>query len=149
MRWFTREWLHADEGDGIGVAYTAHLAAIAPRLHSGAQSLPDIDLHDGQVRRYSLEDGVFAMTVLIGDLEVGYEWLSLRYEGAELIGLPRDGIRRLRLRARRTELLYDEIDLAPGDLFEHRILLWPRRELCIRFSSVAIERRPADDTARR
>ena len=129
--------------------YTAHLASIAPQLRNGAELLPAINLHDGQVHRYSFANGVYTMTVLIGDLEVGYEWLSLRYEEAELVGLPRDGIRRLRLRALRTEFLYDEIDLAPGGRFEHRILLWPRRELCIRFSSVAIERRPADDTARR
>jgi hypothetical protein len=42
------------------------------------------------------------------------------------------------VRAPKTEILYDEVDLAGDGKFEHRMLLWPREEMAIRFRGFSL-----------
>jgi len=126
----------------------AHYCGLMEQPTDGASELGELNLHDGQVKRYSYVGGLFSMTVLVGDMQRGYDWAQLTYRGAELVELPRDGIRRLRLRAVRTEIL-ESVVTSRQQGFEHRISLWPSRELVIRFDSVDVALSPACDTARR
>lgn len=154
MRWFTREWatsvLDNDESERRAADYQQHVEAIRPHLQGGAEQLSYLDLHDAQVRSCDLTDhDALRLHVLVGDLQRGYEWVSLRYDEAQLVGATIDDIRGWRITEPGVELLYDEIDVADNGRYEHRILVWPDGEFGIRFKSLRLTRDPAPPSDRR
>ncbi|MEZ2391157.1 hypothetical protein AB6813_16745 [bacterium RCC_150] len=54
-------------------------------LHSGAEKLIDVSVHDGVVDLLGQVDrDVVEFRALIGDSQVGYEWFYASYFGASL-----------------------------------------------------------------
>ncbi|MCP3099862.1 hypothetical protein LZ198_13385 [Myxococcus sp. K15C18031901] len=155
MKWLTRAWhggdLTEEEDAQVNAAYSRHLAEIAPRLRDGAEVLVSaVNLHDGQVQGWQgPSEGVFELRALIGDLQVGYEFITLRYRDADLIGVPPHDFSALGLTHPGAGLLYAEVDIAEDGRFEHRVLCWPDSEFGVRFRSVEVTRRPASPEDRR
>lgn len=153
MRWFTRSWHEgelSDEDHERAVAdYQAHLAALSDDTSVGAAELIGLNLHDAQVQDWALRDGVFSWTVLIGDLQRGYEFAEMTYSDAELIGTTADDLRSSQLDQRAFELVSDELDDAPGARYEHRFFFWKGPEFGVRFSRARVQRSPAPSDARR
>jgi len=105
------------------------------------------NLHDAQVRDWQLgANGDFALSMLVGDLEGGYECLTLTYLGSDLIDVTRDG---LAATDPGVELIQDEVDVLADGRYEHRILAWPAGEFGVRFRSLRVRREMASSSDRR
>lgn len=155
MRWFDHDFitggLSDEEWQVRQDGYAAHLARIRPSLTHGAELLLDpMSLHDGQVAEWSYEATVsLTVRVLVGDLQRGYEWVTLRYSGAELTGATEAELHRWWPADQlATEIVEEELDVV-GDRFEHRMLLWPHGEVAIQFRSLELERMAATPRDRR
>jgi hypothetical protein len=149
VKWFTREWasgqLSDEEWERRRQEYSDHLNAIGHQLANGAEELiASLNLHDAQILSDSAAGTSFYLRVVAGDLQRGYERISLLYENA-LVN------RRISTSSGDTasEIVEDEVDLGPGDLFEHRLLLAPDGELAIQFQRLLVEREPASASERR
>ena len=94
-------------------------------------------------------NGDFALSMLVGDLERGYEWLTLTYLGADFIDVTRDGLAALGLTDAGVELIQDEVDVLADGRYEHRILAWPDGEFGVRFRSLRVRRETASSSDRR
>lgn len=132
-------------------AYRRHCADVRPRLSGGAERLLDgINLHDAQIHSFERgRDGNLAMRALIGDLQVGYEFIELTFMDAEVrLQAGHDG-EELSLTARGVEIHYDEIDVQADGRFVHRVLLWPDGEYEVTFTALAEHRVPAEASDRR
>jgi|tagenome__1003787_1003787.scaffolds.fasta_scaffold19850960_1 hypothetical protein len=153
MKWFTREWadcaLDDDELERRRVDYQRHLESIGADLDGGAEQLLSVYLHDAQVRVCNLdEDATLRLRALTGDLQRGYEWLSLQYHRAGIVGATIEDLSG-RITEHGTELLYDEVDVCNDGRYEHRILMWPDGEFGVRFASLTVTREPALPSDRR
>jgi hypothetical protein len=89
MRWLTRETftgeLSDEEEEERARQWLEARQSIRSLLHSGAEQLIDIDVHDGVIDSLrQVETDVVELRALIGDNQVGYEWLHARYVGATL-----------------------------------------------------------------
>ena len=155
MNWLTREWasgaLEDDEWRERWEQYVAHNREVLPRLSNGAERLlRDINLHDAQIRFFEQRPAnVLAIGALIGDLQVGYESIELRFVESRIRLEPGSTLDSLKLLDSRTQILYDEVDIEADGLFVHRVLLSPRGEYEVVFSSLTEHREPADRSARR
>jgi hypothetical protein len=153
MRWFTAESRYTDdeaEWDKRVAEYERHLEDLAPHLSNGAEQLRTINVHDGQVQRWDYEAGErLRLVLLIGDLQRGYENLTLEYMDADAIGSGDADLAMRTLSEPGVEVLYDEIDRAGDWRDEHRLLFSPNGELTIRFSSLRMSRDPAAADQRR
>ena len=150
MKWFTREWasggLTDEEWESRRQDYASHLDAIGPQLRNGAEELiASVNLHDAQILSANTGGATFHLRVIAGDLQRGYERLSLTYDDVVSEGLVVDS----ETHADVSEIVHDEVDLSPDSRFEHRLLLWPEGELCIRFRTLQVQRQPASPADRR
>jgi hypothetical protein len=90
MQWLTREWasgaLDDSEWDSRWRDYQSHRTAVLPRLHDGAERLiQGVNLHDGQIQSFEYRPGgALVLRALVGDLQVGYEFVELSFVDAEL-----------------------------------------------------------------
>ncbi len=138
MRWLTRETftggLSDEEDDERGRRWWEARQSIRPLLHSGAERLIDVNVHDGIIDSLSqVEPDLVELRVLIGDLQVGYEWLHARYEGATLNVLePGFG-----QAGTAFEMLRDELAIQDGS-FVHSVITWPHGEFDIVFTAVEL-----------
>lgn len=153
MRWFDRPYatgeLDEDEWAARPAQYAAHLDSISSQLDRGAEVLVGLDLHDGQVAEWEYVEGVtFIVRLLTGDLQVGYTWLTLGYQGASLIGVTTSELNRW-LGADATEIIEHEVAVDGSGSFEHRMLLWPEGEFGVRFDTLETSRVDAPASARR
>ena len=154
MKWFTREWasggLIDSEWEERNRRYASHLESVRADLLDGSDALvTDVNLHDAQVQSWSFEpDGSFLLTVLIGDLQVGYETVTLRYEAATTHPSANE-LSELHLGSKGTEIRYDEVDITPNGNYQHSILIHPAGELDISFKSIEVRRAPATAVDRR
>lgn len=155
MKWLTREWasggLDDEEWDERWENYLAHNDEVLPRLGSGAERLvQDINLHDAQIHAFEHRaDNVLVVRALIGDLQVGYEFIELAFLDSHLRLEPGSTLESLRLLEDETEIAYDEVDVEANGRFVHRVLLWPRGEYEVVFASLSERREPAPPSARR
>lgn len=142
MKWFTRTWHDGGLGDAEFEAavpsYKAHVDAIRPSLSIDVQGLLDLNLHDGQVQEWSLDDHRFSWRLLVGDLQRGYSYVTLTYADADLVGATVDDLQNWAL-TRRGELVSDELDRTSDGRNEHRFLFWPEGEFGLQFSSATTE----------
>lgn len=155
MRWFDRDYVNGvlsdDEWQERQESFGAHVTRIRPRLTGGAeQLLESVSLHDGQVAEWCYEPGIaLTVRVLVGDLQQGYEWLTLSYTNANLSGMTEADLNRWwPVDALATEIIEEEVDII-DDLFEHRMLLWPEGEVGVRFRTLTVERVGATPDDRR
>ena len=91
-------------------------------------------LHDGQIQGWELVQGVLNTEMIVGDTQAGYSCLALTYTSAEVTP---GGLLESELTGD-VEVLYDEITLTPNGRWEHRLLLWPYREVTIAFAEVRL-----------
>lgn len=155
MKWFTREYvtggLDDDEWERRRLDYARHLTLIQAKLADGAEELvASVNVHDGQVQEWSFEpDGAFRLRLLAGDLQRGYEMLTLLYHGAELVDATTADLDAWRLDQAGVELVEDEVDVRSGGGYEHRLLVWPEGAFGIRFHALQVTRQPARPEERR
>jgi hypothetical protein len=152
VKWLSRDWhqgrLSDAQSEEVEREYSEHVAALRPRLSDGAAELLDLSLHDGQVQTYNRSADSFEWRILVGDLQRGYEIVTLRYDDAEVVG-GQSGLDNLNLPDREIELLYDELEVLPDSRLVHRVLVWPEGEVWVRFSQVHVDREGAKPDARR
>lgn len=152
MKWFSHAWregrMSDAQADEVLADYQEHVEALRPLLPPDVAVLLGVHIHDGQVQSYAVEDGRFVWQVLIGDLQRGYEFVTVTYDDAEVVGGVAD-LDALNLLTPRTELLYDELELLTDGRAMHRVLVWPEGEVWVRFRSVRVERSSATPEARR
>ena len=160
MRYFTRHWynrvqahffadapLPDEESEGPSTAYRAHLAELGQRLPADLLFLAThLSLHDGLFKEVAHHPaaGQLALRLRCGDDPSGYFDLTLVYRGATLVTEPEielDGL----VDNTAYEVLYDEIDIDDGGLYEHRMHLWPEGEVAVRFSGFTYARMPVPD----
>ena len=138
MRWLTRETftgeLSDEEEEERGRQWWEARQSTRSLLHSGAEHLIDINVHDGVIDALQqVETDVVELRALIGDNQVGYEWLHARYAGATLtIVEPGFGVT-----GTTVEMLRDELAVQAGS-FVHSVITWPRGEFDIAFTSVDV-----------
>jgi hypothetical protein len=82
--------------------------------------------------------------LLCGDLQVGYFDLDLLYRGVSVTDEAL-AVLAAAARDRRTEILYDEVDLQLRKRYVHRMLLWPSGEADIVFSDLELACRARQD----
>ena len=138
MRWLTRETFTGDhseeENDERGRLWWESRQSVRPLLHSGAERLIDVNVHDGIIDSLrQVKPGSVELRALIGDLQVGYEWLQARYEGATL-NVVEPGFGQA---GTPIEMLRDELALQDGS-FVHSVITWPHGEFDIVFTAVEL-----------
>lgn len=152
MKWFSHDWhqgrLSEAQFDEVRRAYAAHERWLLARVPDAVAELMGVSLHDGQVRSFGMADGTFTWRILVGDLQRGYEWLTIDYSDAEVVGGIEE-VAALDLTGHEAELLDDELDILDDGRFEHRVLVWPEGEVWIRFRDLALAREPAGPSDRR
>jgi hypothetical protein len=149
VKWFTREWVSGqlpdEEWEKRRREYVAHLDAIGHHFRDGTEELiASLNLHDAQILSESAAGTTFNLQVLAGDLQRGYERISLVY-GDAVVNRPNS----TPLDDTGFEIVADEVDLGPGGLFEHRFLLAPDGEVEIQFKRLFVAREPASASERR
>ncbi|MHA7167097.1 hypothetical protein ACX801_02910 [Arthrobacter bambusae] len=103
-------------------------------LHSGAEKLIEVNVHDGVIDSLGQVDhDVVELRALIGDSQVGYEWFEASYFGACLsvveAGFGEAGTA--------FEVLGDELKIQDQS-FVHSVITWPRGEFDIEFAAVEL-----------
>jgi hypothetical protein len=153
VRFLTRAW-HAghtsdEEAEEIGAAYRAHRMSVLPQLPERFRVFAEtIDIHDARVREIRLDwhAGTLAIDLRAGDLQAGYFDLGIRYAGVDVGALDTRALAAIGQNPR-AEALYHEVDVAPGEWYEHRWLWWPYQELDVRFRGFAFVTEPRPDRA--
>ncbi len=151
MKYFTRAWASGDlsdtEQEQILESYQEHLSRHRSVLSGNIAKLATrISLHDGLVRRVVIDRRTveLKLELLCGDNQVGYFDLDLTYRGVQWDGFDLEVLER-RARDRRTEILYDEVDVLSDGVFEHALLFWPEDEVSIRFYELDIVKTVRDE----
>ena len=148
MKFFTRDWADGDmtdaEADAVAPAYWHHLDALD--LPTPVRALADLNTHDANVLDvgYHAAANTLRLRLRCGDQQTGYFDATLTFTGATIRPADAATLERAR-RPANVEVLYDEVDRADGRTFEYRLLLYPAGEVSIRFTDVAIVRKPAVD----
>jgi hypothetical protein len=145
MKFFTRGWVHGDmtdaESDAVLLAYVAYMDSL--NLPESLQKLNSVDAHDAYILHVAHDAAAQSLLLLLrgGYLQVGYWDIELKFSGATIND---DHYQRLVEAAHppEFEILYTEIDRSSNKMFEYRLLLHPVGEISIRFTDVAIDRRP-------
>ena len=154
MRWFDRPYLTGGLSDEASAArrsdYADHVAKIGPMLADGAEQLvTSLHLHDGLVAEWRYEPReLFVLRVLVGDLQRGYEWLTLNYGNASLVGAIESDLVRWWGGRVPNEIVEDEVDRIGNHRYEHRMVLWPDGEVGVRFSTLGVDREVASASDR-
>lgn len=151
VKWFSHDWhmgqLSDTQTEEVQRDYAAHEQRLRPVVPAGVLDLLDLSVHDAQVQSVLLGEGQFTWRLLVGDLQRGYEFATLTYFDAEVVG-GADDLAALDLSPEGAELLYDELDLVADGRFIHRVLVWPEGEVWIRFTDLRLELTPADPSDR-
>lgn len=143
MQWFTPAWhsgdledQHPGSTEDVRDAYWSHIEALVPQMPAAVRELATTtQLHDGQVHRWQHHEGALRAELIVGDQQVGYSLLSLEYTSAQV---QPEGVSLSDLTVGDVEILYDEITLTPDGRWQHRLLLWPYRELAITFDGLQL-----------
>ncbi|WP_045732245.1 hypothetical protein [Pseudarthrobacter chlorophenolicus] len=143
MQWFTRDafagTLSDREEEEREQQWRDARKLVRRRLHSGAEKLIQINVHDGVIDRlHQTDTGSVELRALIGDNEAGYEWLHLRYLGATL-SIIEPGFGEI---ASPFEMLRDELVAADDGTFLHSVITEPCGEFDIAFTSVEVALTP-------
>ena len=149
MRFFRRDWFASDNeavdddtaANRVLLAYELFLDSFQGPVGKKIQNFCRAhNLHDALIDRLAVGPSSTELELVIGDMQVGYTHLNLKYSEARLSAASTSEIRAA-LAAENTEILHDEFDiLEHGDagLYVHRFLLWPeeRKEFAIAFRDI-------------
>jgi hypothetical protein len=130
--------------------YWRHLADLR-RIAPALKDLVALNFHDAQVQWWDLIGEQFRWSLLIGDLQSGYQFAAVAYRSASLLGVDQQLLTSADLdTSADVELLSDELDTRDDDgRFEHRFRFWPDLEFAIAFSAVDVTLSPASSQDRR
>lgn len=149
MRWLTRDALSGaltpEEEEDRGRNWALEREAVRPRLHSGAGQLLDLNVHDAVIRSLRQAGPDVELRALIGDNQVGYQWLTSCYRNARLV-IVEPGVE---TGTSLFEILCDEVTVAADETFVHSVITWPSGEFDVQFSSVDTSLTPADGNDRK
>ena len=141
MRFLNRQWIEGgydDDTTGLYWAvYVRHLEDIAPDTPKWVRALGAMSMGKHfagcPVSSCSLnaEAGVFHLVIELQTIEGG-AFLDIEYQGVDPDSVDVHAFDDVEF------LLTDEIDLAPGEKFEHRLLLSPEGEFAIQFKDLRL-----------
>ena len=150
MKFFTKEWLSGERDDEEPHAayseYQAHLNTIRDSFTTALKTLFSYRLHDGLVKvvKRRIPENEPFVTLVIGDLQVGYQRLDLTYCNAELTQSDLEMLVRAS-RTEKIEILEDEWDLSDARKFTHRLIFSTCQEIEIAFDEISYEASPLVD----
>ena len=145
LRWFGPEFDSGDLDQDVVISdYRSHVEQLHDKSSDSIRELLHTNLHDGQVRDWEMERSAFTWSLVIGDLQKGYERVTIEYQDAALRGVTPSELVDFDLCGQDHELVSDEIDAAAGGQarLEQRFVFWPGLIFAIEFSDVAIAREP-------
>jgi hypothetical protein len=155
MRFLTRNWLEGTKDQMAWLnleVYARHLREIQSEMPSGARSFArmssGLQLLEAAIVATTLDKdaGVFTLVLRVEGVNDPY-FFELEYLGVDPELLELDDFDMAEY------CLTEEFDLAPDEMFEHRILLAPEGEAVIRFKDMRLHAKragnnhppPADD----
>lgn len=151
MKYFTRGWANGEHDDAecerMRAAYWRRVEELRPGMPAGLAGLATATgLHDALIEKVVWRPGGrrLEMELVCGDNASGYFDLRLVYLDVSLPDLV-VGVLAERVRDRRTQILYDEVDREPDGTWVHRLLFWPTGEISISFISLELTRSPRGD----
>jgi hypothetical protein len=123
MKWFSsafRDGRMSDRAQDRTIRdYWRHLADLR-RSAPALEDLAALNLHDAQVQCWDLTEEQFRWSLLIGDLQSGYQFAVVAYRGASLLGPDQQSLMSANLdTSADAELLSDELDTRDDGRFEH------------------------------
>jgi len=152
MKYFTSRWWSVDsceEGDDTFKRYRSYIASIRDQLSPDLLTLVEqVSLHDARVRSFALSGPRERAKLVLA----GYDYspvdrgeppamvrFTLRYRGVSgFLVHGRGG----RAWFKHSDLVYNELEWLPGDVFEHRMLFSSGNEMIVRFREFGIESVP-------
>lgn len=142
MKWFTSAFHDGrlpDRAQDVVIRdYRRHLRDLR-RTAPVLRALAGLNLHDAQVQRWHLTDAQFRWSLLIGDLESGYQLVDISYRAASLVGIDARALVAAQLdTSADAELVSDELDARDDRRFEHRFRFWPELEFGVAFGLVDV-----------
>ena len=147
MKYFSQSWHAGDLSDSAvesaREAYWECILELVPRLPPDVRELAtSTNLHDALIRRvlFDRDRSILVVELRAGDNQNGYVDVDLRYEE---LSVPPIVIERLAAIADdpTSELLYDEVDERIANVYVHRLLFWPYREVELVFGRFSLLRR--------
>lgn len=139
MRFFTMAWwcgVQQGRPKDPSAEYLAHLSALRertpPERLATLDALLSLALHDARLRRLRLEPAAGALRIEL-ESHSGEERFALSYSGVEQLVSEADPRVGLGGPPGYGDLGYDEVDLAPGGAFLHRMLFSSGIELAVAF----------------
>ncbi|WP_344059562.1 hypothetical protein [Terrabacter lapilli] len=153
MKWFTfafHDGRLPDRAQDVVIRdYRRHLRDLR-RTALVLRALAELNLHDAQVQRWHLTDAQFRWSLLIGDLESGYQLVDISYRAASLVGIDARALVAAQLdTSADAELVSDELDALDDGRFEHRFRFWPELEFGVAFGQVDVTLLSASSQDRR
>lgn len=145
LRWFGPEFESGDlDQDSVISDYRSHVEQLHAKSSDSIRELLDANLHDAQVRNWVMDGSTFTWSLVIGDLQKGYERVTIEYQEATLRAVTTTELMDFDLCDPGHELVSDEIDIAAKEQarLEQRFVFWPGFTFAIEFSDVAIAREP-------
>lgn len=140
LKFLTSEWWSGCQTDDGGDAirqFQAHLASIRGRLPAELLALQEsISLHDARLESLVVSCGTQSASLRL-QLATGRP-LELRYAGVESFETVNMPDQALGGPGGYGDLGYDEADVLPGGLFEHRLLFSSSVEFRFRFRSLGL-----------
>jgi hypothetical protein len=152
MRFFTPEWHRGElsdaESDAVIASYGAHVHAFARSASEQASKLANgPSLHDALVESAQLDfrRRRLHLHLVAGDRQRGYFLRKIVYDGVRTDLLTSSPLAVV-ANDPRSELLYDELDIASENSYSHRYLFWPEyREVEVVFEQVRISDEARED----
>jgi len=148
MRFLNRKWANGKYNNfktelyhGV---YLRHLEDLLPDAPDSVRILAAISQGAGlagckvAATKLDRQARTFQLVVKVRTLR-GPSYLDIVYQGVDPDSINEHAFDKVK------HLLTDELDLAPGERFEHRILLSPRGEFAIQFKDMALQM-PRDDS---
>ncbi|MCB9932463.1 MAG: hypothetical protein H6841_03485 [Planctomycetes bacterium] len=141
MRYLNRKWVEGGYDEFttqlyLGV-YLRHLEDIAPDAPTSVRVLGAVSQGQGMVgsqiagTRLDPVEKTFSLIIKLQTVD-GDIFMEIRYEGVQPDSVDEHAFEGV------DYLLTDEMDLAPDEMFEHRILLSPEGEFAIRFKDLKL-----------
>jgi hypothetical protein len=146
MKYFTRDWLSGNISqqkiNQVIKDYWSYIESLLPKLPASVKELAkEINFHDGIIHEAVIDKELKRLKLKnrCGDLQVGYFDLEIDYIDVNLQLLDIQLIESLVI-GKRSEVLYDEVDIEEDNVFVHRMLLSPIEEVIVYFRNLEIKR---------
>ena len=150
MKYFTPKWASGEypdnRADKIVIKYWRNVEKIKNKIPDHIYLFAkNISLHDGRIKKLFIDrNSNIYLRVVCGDLQKGYEEISIEYMNASLMP---ERITVGKILESKKEILFDEIDLS-NETLVHRFLMYPYLEFEIIFSDFIYSRLPVTERAK-